>query len=153
MSSFITRYNWESGAAFGFLLLCFTSIVVWVGLKGLTGQTLSSTVEQELSHGTDHARFSTRFPSLDLSRVCPCISGLPCGTVDGSKYFCLLTILCFLHCRGKGSLGIGSSTIQRPQLGMFHDRRLLRGLVLFIYHCIDCVDIVCDNRHVQRVSF
>lgn len=40
---FITRYNWESGAAFGFLLLIFTSLVVWVGLK-LSGQSLSSTV-------------------------------------------------------------------------------------------------------------
>ena len=40
---FITRYNWESGAAFGFVLLTFTSIVVWLGLK-LSGQTLSSTV-------------------------------------------------------------------------------------------------------------
>lgn len=40
---FITRYNWESGAAFGFLLLIFTSLVVWIGLK-LSGQTLSSTV-------------------------------------------------------------------------------------------------------------
>ena len=42
---FITRYNWESGAAFGFLLLAFTSIVVWAGLK-LTGQSLSSTVSR-----------------------------------------------------------------------------------------------------------
>lgn len=40
---FITRYNWESGAAFGVLLLAFTSIVVWLGLK-LTGQTLANTV-------------------------------------------------------------------------------------------------------------
>jgi spermidine/putrescine transport system permease protein len=40
---FISRYNWESGAAFGFLLLFFTSIVIWLGLK-LSGQTLSSTV-------------------------------------------------------------------------------------------------------------
>lgn len=40
---FISRYNWESGAAFGFLLLFFTSAVVWLGLK-LSGQTLSSTV-------------------------------------------------------------------------------------------------------------
>lgn len=40
---FISRYNWESGAAFGFLLLAFTSVVVWFGLK-LSGQTLSSTV-------------------------------------------------------------------------------------------------------------
>lgn len=40
---FITRYNWESGAAFGFILLLFTSFVVWLGLK-LSGQTLSSTV-------------------------------------------------------------------------------------------------------------
>lgn len=40
---FITRYNWESGATFGFVLLAFTSIVVWLGLK-LTGQTLASTV-------------------------------------------------------------------------------------------------------------
>lgn len=40
---FITRYNWEAGAAFGFLLLGFTSFVVWAGLR-LTGQTLNSTV-------------------------------------------------------------------------------------------------------------
>lgn len=40
---FISRYNWESGAAFGFVLLLFTSAVVWLGLK-LSGQTLSSTV-------------------------------------------------------------------------------------------------------------
>jgi spermidine/putrescine transport system permease protein len=30
---FISRYNWESGAAFGILLLAFTSAVVWLGLK------------------------------------------------------------------------------------------------------------------------
>ncbi len=42
---FITRYNWESGAAFGILLLVFTSIVVWVGLR-LTKQTLTTTVSQ-----------------------------------------------------------------------------------------------------------
>ncbi|WP_271274422.1 ABC transporter permease [Aliamphritea hakodatensis] len=40
---FITRFNWESGAAFGVLLLIFTSITVWIGLR-LSGQTLSSTV-------------------------------------------------------------------------------------------------------------
>jgi spermidine/putrescine transport system permease protein len=40
---FISRYNWESGAAFGILLLAFTSAVVWLGLK-LSGQKLSSTV-------------------------------------------------------------------------------------------------------------
>ncbi len=40
---FITRFNWESGAAFGFLLLAFTSLVVWLGLR-LTGQTLANTV-------------------------------------------------------------------------------------------------------------
>ena len=40
---FITRFNWESGAAFGILLLIFTSTVVWLGLK-LSGQTLASTV-------------------------------------------------------------------------------------------------------------
>ncbi|GHA41704.1 ABC transporter permease [Amylibacter ulvae] len=40
---FITRFNWESGAAFGFLLLAFTSLVVWLGLK-LSGQTLANTV-------------------------------------------------------------------------------------------------------------
>ncbi|MEM6375801.1 MAG: ABC transporter permease [Pseudomonadota bacterium] len=40
---FISRYNWESGSAFGFLLLFFTSLVVWLGLK-LSGQSLSTTV-------------------------------------------------------------------------------------------------------------
>ncbi len=43
---FITRYNWESGATFGILLLAFTSLVVWVGLK-LSGQTLASTVARD----------------------------------------------------------------------------------------------------------
>ena len=40
---FITRYNWEAGATFGILLLVFTSLVVWLGLR-LTGQNLASTV-------------------------------------------------------------------------------------------------------------
>lgn len=40
---FITRFNWESGAAFGFLLLAFTSFVVWLGLR-LSGQSLANTV-------------------------------------------------------------------------------------------------------------
>jgi len=40
---FITHFNWEAGAAFGVLLLVFTSLTVWLGLR-LTGQTLSSTV-------------------------------------------------------------------------------------------------------------
>lgn len=40
---FITRFNWESGATFGVLLLCFTSAVVWLGLR-LTGQRLATTV-------------------------------------------------------------------------------------------------------------
>jgi len=40
---FITRYNWESGAAFGMLLLAFTSLVIWAGLR-LSGQSLASTV-------------------------------------------------------------------------------------------------------------
>ncbi|MDA7962464.1 MAG: ABC transporter permease [Alphaproteobacteria bacterium] len=42
-NQFITRFNWESGAAFGFVLLLFTSVTVWAGLR-LTGQTLSGTV-------------------------------------------------------------------------------------------------------------
>ncbi|KPL55902.1 spermidine/putrescine ABC transporter permease [Prosthecomicrobium hirschii] len=40
---FITRFNWESGAAFGVSLLVFTSLVVWIGLR-LTGQQLATTV-------------------------------------------------------------------------------------------------------------
>lgn len=42
-NQFITRFNWESGAAFGFVLLAFTSATVWAGLR-LTGQTLAGTV-------------------------------------------------------------------------------------------------------------
>ena len=42
-NQFITRFNWESGAAFGFVLLAFTSFTVWAGLR-LTGQTLANTV-------------------------------------------------------------------------------------------------------------
>lgn len=43
---FVTRYNWESGATFGMLLLIFTSFVVWLGLR-LTGQSLASTVAKD----------------------------------------------------------------------------------------------------------
>lgn len=43
---FVTRYNWESGATFGVLLLGFTSFVVWLGLR-LTGQSLASTVAKD----------------------------------------------------------------------------------------------------------
>ncbi len=42
-NQFITRYNWESGATFGILLLVFTSLVVWLGLR-LSGQNLATTV-------------------------------------------------------------------------------------------------------------
>ncbi len=42
-NQFITRYNWEGGATFGILLLIFTSLVVWLGLR-LSGQNLASTV-------------------------------------------------------------------------------------------------------------
>ena len=43
---FVTRFNWESGATFGVLLLIFTSAAVWLGLR-LTGQSLASTVAKE----------------------------------------------------------------------------------------------------------
>ena len=32
-TQFITRFNWEQGAAFGFLLLLLSTAIVWVGLK------------------------------------------------------------------------------------------------------------------------
>jgi len=44
-SQFITRFNWEQGSAFGFLLLILSSLIVWGGLK-LSGQTLGGTVGQ-----------------------------------------------------------------------------------------------------------
>jgi spermidine/putrescine transport system permease protein len=36
-TQFITRFNWEQGAAFGFLLLVLATAIVWLGLT-LTGQ-------------------------------------------------------------------------------------------------------------------
>jgi spermidine/putrescine transport system permease protein len=42
-SQFIVRFNWELGAAFGFMLLILSSIIVWGTLK-LTGQTLEKTM-------------------------------------------------------------------------------------------------------------
>lgn len=44
-TQFITRFNWELGAAFGFLLLAVSSVMVWAGLK-LSRQTLSSTLAE-----------------------------------------------------------------------------------------------------------
>lgn len=42
-SQFIVRFNWELGAAFGFMLLILSSIIVWAMLK-ITGQTLEKTM-------------------------------------------------------------------------------------------------------------
>lgn len=42
-SQFIVRFNWELGAAFGFLLLILSSVIVW-GMLRLTGQSLEKTM-------------------------------------------------------------------------------------------------------------
>jgi spermidine/putrescine transport system permease protein len=42
-TQFITRFNWELGSAFGFILLACSSAIVWLALR-LSGQSLSSTV-------------------------------------------------------------------------------------------------------------
>ena len=42
-SQFITRFNWELGSAFGFLLLALSSVIVFAALK-LTGQSLGRTM-------------------------------------------------------------------------------------------------------------
>jgi len=42
-SQFIVRFNWELGAAFGFMLLLLSSLIVW-GMLKITGQTLEKTM-------------------------------------------------------------------------------------------------------------
>jgi len=42
-SQFITRFNWELGSAFGFVLLVASSAIVWLALR-LSGQSLSTTI-------------------------------------------------------------------------------------------------------------
>ena len=42
-SQFIVRFNWELGAAFAFLLLGLSSLIIWLTLR-LSGQTLSKTM-------------------------------------------------------------------------------------------------------------
>lgn len=42
-TQFITRFNWELGSAFGFVLLLASSLVVWLGLR-LSGQSLSNSL-------------------------------------------------------------------------------------------------------------
>jgi spermidine/putrescine transport system permease protein len=42
-SQFITRFNWEVGSAFGFVLLAASSLIVWLALR-VTGQSLSTTI-------------------------------------------------------------------------------------------------------------
>ncbi len=44
-TQFITRFNWEQGAAFGFLLLALSTSMVWVGLK-LSGQRFSDVMRR-----------------------------------------------------------------------------------------------------------
>ena len=43
-NQFIASFNWNQGAAFGFLLLVLSSTVIWAGLK-LTRQKLSRVVQ------------------------------------------------------------------------------------------------------------
>ncbi|BBO70095.1 spermidine/putrescine ABC transporter permease [Desulfosarcina alkanivorans] len=43
-NQFIASFNWNQGAAFGFLLLALSSTIVWIGLK-LTRQKLSQVVQ------------------------------------------------------------------------------------------------------------
>ncbi len=43
-NQFIASFNWNQGAAFGFLLLILSSVVIWAGLK-LTRQKLSRVVQ------------------------------------------------------------------------------------------------------------
>lgn len=45
-TQFITRFNWELGSAFGFLLLMLSSLVVFAGLR-LSGQSLSATMGRQ----------------------------------------------------------------------------------------------------------
>jgi spermidine/putrescine transport system permease protein len=44
-TQFITRFNWEQGAAFGFLLLGLSTTMVWIGLK-LSGQRFSDVMRR-----------------------------------------------------------------------------------------------------------
>jgi spermidine/putrescine transport system permease protein len=45
-TQFITRFNWNQGAAFGFLLLTLSTVIVWLGLR-LTGQRLSNVMQTQ----------------------------------------------------------------------------------------------------------
>jgi spermidine/putrescine transport system permease protein len=44
-TQFITRFNWEQGAAFGFLLLFLSTGIVWAGLR-LTGQSFGEVMRR-----------------------------------------------------------------------------------------------------------
>lgn len=44
-TQFITRFNWEQGAAFGFLLLGLSTAIVWLGLQ-LTGQKFGEVMQK-----------------------------------------------------------------------------------------------------------
>jgi len=44
-TQFITRFNWEQGAAFGFLLLLLSTAIVWLGLS-LSGQRLGDVLRR-----------------------------------------------------------------------------------------------------------
>ena len=43
-NQFILYFNWNMGAAFGFLLLLMSSIIIWIALK-LSGQNLKEVVK------------------------------------------------------------------------------------------------------------
>jgi spermidine/putrescine transport system permease protein len=43
-NQFIIAFNWNQGAAFGFLLLAISSLIVWIALR-VTGQKLGEVVK------------------------------------------------------------------------------------------------------------
>ena len=45
-TQFITRFNWEQGAAFGFLLLALSTAIVWIGLQ-LSGQRFGDVMRRQ----------------------------------------------------------------------------------------------------------
>lgn len=44
-TQFITRFNWEQGSAFAFLLLALSTLLVWLGLK-ITGQRFADSMRR-----------------------------------------------------------------------------------------------------------
>ncbi len=123
-SQFITRFNWEVGSAFGFVLLAASSLIVWLALQRHRPVAL-----HHHRAGIGDAELAAAKPAAArrlcrLHRAVPVLSG---GTLAVVATFAFNDSLApSLPWRGFTLDWFFGST--EPKLGLFFDRNIMRGI-------------------------